>query len=100
MLSSYRLTYLIVYDGITSFLRAPFLEEIYEVREDGEMMHRVKVKGSGLRRWIGSMLSCHWCVGIWSSTSIVLLYWQFPALYPLFLILAIAGGAAMIQSRV
>lgn len=100
ILASFRLTHLIVYDEITSFLRAPFLQEVYESDERGEMVTRIEIKGKGLRRWIGSLLSCHWCVGVWSSAFIVLLYWLFPAVFPLFLLLAVAGGAAIIASRV
>ncbi len=26
-----------------------------------------KVKGKGLRKWIGELLSCYWCTGVWVS---------------------------------
>lgn len=100
ILASFRLTHLIVYDEITSFLRAPFLQEFYESDERGELVHRLEIKGTGLRHWTGSLLSCHWCVGVWSSACIVLLYWLLPAVYPLILLLAIAGGAAILATKV
>ncbi|MEW9669174.1 DUF1360 domain-containing protein [Ammoniphilus sp. 3BR4] len=100
ILASFRLTHLIVYDEITAFLRAPFLEERYETDEHGHMMRNVDIKGSGLRYVIGSLISCHWCMGIWSTTAVVLLYWLVPLSLPVLFILAVAGGAAIIASRV
>lgn len=100
MLASFRLTHLIVYDKITSFLRAPFVEEKEEMAENGEIYSTVHIKGSGLRYWIGSLLVCHWCVGIWSTAAIVLIYAWFPAVYPLLVILAVAGGASFLESKI
>lgn len=100
ILASFRLTHLIVYDEITSFLRSPFLQEFYESDERGELVRHLEIKGKGLRHWIGSLLTCHWCVGVWSSALIVLLYWLLPSVFPLILLLAVAGGAAIIASRV
>lgn len=100
ILASFRLTHLIVYDQITQFLRAPFLEERYDTDEHGHVIPNVEIKGSGLRYWIGSLISCHWCMGIWSTTAVVLLYWLVPLSFPVLFILAVAGGAAIITSRV
>ncbi len=91
-LSSFRLTHLIVYDQITWFLRRPFVPTSKEERE-------AMVEGSW-RYWIGSFITCHWCVGIWSSLIITLTYLYLPWLYPLFLVLAIAGLAAIFESLV
>lgn len=99
-LASYRLTHLIVFDEIVSFIRDPFLTISYEQDDNGQVIRQVEVKGTGLRHWIGMLLSCYWCVGLWSSLGIVLLYWFFPVLFPLWLILAIAGAAAIIETKV
>lgn len=99
ILASFRLTHLIVFDEITSFLRKPFLTVKYEPDESGQVVRKVDIIGTGLRYQIGLLLSCHWCVGIWSSIAIVGLYSSYPATFPIFLILAIAGAAAFIESK-
>ncbi|RSD29431.1 DUF1360 domain-containing protein [Mesobacillus subterraneus] len=98
ILASFRLTRLIVYDTITGFLRAPFHETVEEITEDGQTETFIEIKGSGLRYWIGELLSCHWCTGIWSSAIIFGAYSLFPEFsLPVITILAIAGAAALIQ---
>lgn len=100
VLSSYRLTHLIVFDSITAFLRKPFLEETYEENEAGNLVREVQIKGSGIRYWIGQMISCYWCTGVWSAAGIVLLYWLVPMSFPVLLLLAISGAAAIIETKV
>jgi hypothetical protein len=99
VLASFRLTHLIVFDEITSFLREPFFTVTYDVDASGQMISHTRYKGKGLRRWIGKLLSCHWCVGIWSGAAIIALYYYVPVAYPVLLILAIAGAAAVIETK-
>lgn len=99
VLASFRLTHLIVFDEITSCLRKPFLTVVYEPDESGQIVRQVDIKGTGFRYWIGLLLSCHWCVGIWSSAVIVVLYLYVPIAFPLLLVLAVAGAAAAIESK-
>ncbi|TLS37468.1 DUF1360 domain-containing protein [Pseudalkalibacillus caeni] len=99
ILASYRLTHLIVFDEITSFIRSPFVSISYNEDASGQMIQNIEIKGSGLRYWIGLLLSCYWCVGIWSSTALVLLYLFCPLTFPILLILAVAGAAAFIESK-
>lgn len=99
VLASFRLTHLIVFDEITSFIREPFLSVTYEPDASGQVVRQIEIKGTGIRYWIGLLLSCHWCVGIWSSLAILLLYWFLPPAFPVLLILAIAGAAAIIESK-
>lgn len=100
ILASFRLTRLIVFDEVFSFIRKPFLTVTYENNEVGEMLQITEIKGSGLRHWIGQLLSCHWCTGIWTAFVVVTTYYFLPQLYPLLLILAVAGGGALIQVHV
>ncbi|PTX60328.1 uncharacterized protein DUF1360 [Melghirimyces profundicolus] len=100
ILASFRLTHLIVFDEITSFLRDPFLTVTYEPDESGQEVRKIEIKGEGWRYWAGSLLSCHWCMGIWSSLLLVALHLWVPASFPLLLALAVAGAAAFIESRV
>ncbi|WLR53171.1 DUF1360 domain-containing protein [Bacillus tianshenii] len=99
--ASFRLTRLIVYDTITAFLRKPFHEFIEEKDEEGHVETYLKVKGSGLRYWVGELLSCYWCTGMWSTMFLVGGMWQFPVVFePIILILAIAGAAAILETFV
>jgi hypothetical protein len=96
-LSTFRLTRLIIFDKITWFMRNPF-HEIVEEEVDGAVISFIHVKGSGLQKWIGELLSCYWCSGIWCSILLVLGYTFAPSFfYPIILILAIAGIAGIIE---
>ncbi|HZG79298.1 MAG TPA: DUF1360 domain-containing protein [Brevibacillus sp.] len=99
VLASFRLTHLIVFDEITAFIRKPFLSVSYDPDVSGQLVRNVEYKGTGLRRWIGSLLACHWCVGVWVAAVILLLYTYVPITYPLLLVLAIAGAAAVIETK-
>ncbi|MGM0902447.1 MAG: DUF1360 domain-containing protein [Bacillota bacterium] len=95
-LASFRLTRLIVFDKITEFIRSPFFDE---VMEEGEVFLVVKQKG--IRKWIGEMLSCYWCTGIWVSAILVAGHTFFSAFFtPFTLILAIAAIASMIETMI
>lgn len=96
--ASFRLTRLIVYDTITEFIRAPFHETVVETLEDGSTETYIEIKGTGIKYWIGELLSCHWCTGIWCTAAIYAAYEFYPDLsMPFITILAVAGLASIIQ---
>ncbi|MCA1031121.1 DUF1360 domain-containing protein [Bacillus timonensis] len=97
-LAHFRLTRLLVFDRITEFIRRPFIEEVEE-EEDGEVVTYIKFKGNGLRRWIGELLSCYWCTGVWCAFFLygAWVYWPVGT-EPLVIILAIAAIGAIIES--
>jgi hypothetical protein len=99
--ASFRLTRLLVYDKITSFVRAPFIDEIEVQEEDGSIATYTKIKGSGLQYWIGELLSCHWCTGVWTTAFLLLCYYWMPNFTePLLFLLAIAGVAGVIETLI
>lgn len=100
-LASFRLTRLVVFDDITFFLRKPFHEEFKETLEDGSSSTYILIKGTGIRKWIGELMSCYWCMGIW-CTAILYSSWIVWPLWmePIIMILAIAGSAAIIETIV
>ncbi len=99
--AAFRLTRLIVYDKITAFLRRPFIEEVQINEPDGTVSTYTKVKGKGIQKWIGELLSCYWCTGVWVSAFLLLLYYFVPKVAePLILLLAIAGAAAIIETMI
>ncbi|QFT88430.1 Sporulation protein YjcA [Bacillus sp. THAF10] len=100
-LASFRITRLIVFDKIAGFIRKPFLEEREEQNEHGEIEEYIVIKGKGLRRWMGELLSCYWCTGVWVTTGLFLLIMFYPmAGKPVLLIFAAAGVAGIIESVV
>jgi hypothetical protein len=63
--ATHKLSLLLAQDAITSPLRAPFTE----LREK-QSPKRVdeKPRGDGLRRSLGELLTCHFCVGQWVAS--------------------------------
>jgi hypothetical protein len=100
-IASFRLTRLVVYDNVTEFIRKPFHKEINEIEADGTTSTYIEIKGTGLQRWIGELLSCYWCSGVWCA-SILYFYWIIwpSGSEPLIIILAIAGVAGIIETIV
>jgi hypothetical protein len=98
-IASFRLTRLIVFDKITAFIRRPFHKEVEEINDEGVVEVYIEMKGSGLRAWIGELLSCYWCTGVWCSAFLygIWLIWPVGA-EPLLVILAIAGLAGIIET--
>ncbi|WP_077211211.1 DUF1360 domain-containing protein [Bacillus dakarensis] len=97
--ASFRLTRLIVFDKITEFIRAPFFEEVFEVNEEGEEEVYFVPKKGRMKGFIGELISCYWCTGIWSSVGLCLFYLFWPSIAtPILIILAVAGIAAVIET--
>lgn len=100
-LASFRLTRLFVYDKITEFIRSPFFDEVEEKNENGEIEIYFVPKKKGIRRFIGELLSCYWCTGVWSSVFLLIIYFQIPKIaHVIIIILAIAGLAAIIEALI
>ncbi|WP_062104413.1 DUF1360 domain-containing protein [Bacillus niameyensis] len=98
-LAVFRLTRLIVYDQITSFLRSPFMEEVEETNEEGLSEVFLIPRAHGFRGWIGQLISCYWCTGIWASIFLLALKWTVPNVGdPLILLFAVAGLAAIFET--
>src|SRR4051794_5022771 len=98
-LSSFRLTRLLVFDKITAFIRTPFIDEIEEIDENGNKETYLIAKSGIVRGFLGELLSCYWCTGIWSSIALCTLYMTAPSFaIPVLLVLAVAGFGAIIES--
>ncbi|MCP3026658.1 DUF1360 domain-containing protein [Halobacillus sp. A5] len=79
--ASFRMTRLVVYDVIFEPLRRPFFT--IETK-DGEQW--LEPKGI-----IGELISCQWCVGVWSSLFVVYLHFFVPYSELFILVMAVAG---------
>ncbi|MCM3690188.1 DUF1360 domain-containing protein [Neobacillus niacini] len=100
-LACFRLTRLIVFDKITEFLRQPFFDEIAEENEDGTVEVYYLPKSTPIKKFIGELLSCYWCTGVWISAGVVTGYFFLPALFvPIILVFAVAGMAAFLEAVV
>ena len=100
-LASFRLTRLMVFDKITGFIRNAFMKEIEETDEKGEKAIYLVPKSGLIRGFIGELLSCYWCTGVWSSIILYLLYITVSVIaVPIIVILAISGIAAIIETLV
>ena len=62
--ASYKLSRLISKKKVTAFVRAPFTE-LEGKGGPGELEE--KPRGSGLRRALGELLVCPYCLGLWAS---------------------------------
>lgn len=98
-LATFRLTRLIVFDKITEFIRAPFFEEETDINADGEEeVYYVPKKGI-FTNFIGELLSCYWCTGVWTALAVCIFYFTSPQLAtPILIVLAVAGLAAIIET--
>ncbi|PLR78798.1 sporulation protein [Bacillus sp. V3-13] len=97
-IASFRLTRLIVFDKITEFIRAPFFEEQIEEDPDGNKEIYLVPKGNGIRSWIGELLSCFWCTGVWSSLLLTVVYFLVPVIgVPVIFVLAVAAVGSVIE---
>jgi hypothetical protein len=63
--ATHKLSMLVAQDAVTSPLRAPFTE-LEEKRSPKSMDE--KPRGTGLRRSIGELLTCKFCVGQWVAS--------------------------------
>ncbi|RKQ37254.1 DUF1360 domain-containing protein [Oceanobacillus halophilus] len=98
-LATFRLTRLIVFDKISQFLRSPFHEEVEEKETDGDVVTYIQIKGTGLRAWIGELLSCYWCTGIWCAATLIGLYYIWADIMEvIIIILAVAGAAGVLET--
>jgi len=63
--ATHKLSLLLAKDAITSPLRAPFTE-LEEKRSPKSLDE--KPRGEGLRRSLGELLTCHFCIGQWVAS--------------------------------
>lgn len=92
VLATARLTRLFVYDAITAFFREQFWD-VVETRSG----YTLEKPAYGPRRTIADLLSCPWCVGVWSAATVSFFYLLTPfAFYPV-LFLALSTMATLLQ---
>ncbi|NQD67233.1 DUF1360 domain-containing protein [Bacillus haikouensis] len=96
----FRMTHLMVFDKITEFMRTPFFDEVKEEENGVEEIYLIPKTG-GVIGFIGQLLSCYWCTGIWVSLFLYGGYLWLPLYFgPFITLLAVAGVAAIIEAAV
>lgn len=100
-LATFRLTRLIVFDKITEFIRRPFFDEVEEKEDDGTIEIYLIPKKSGIKGWVGELLSCYWCTGIWVSMFLAGLHLYQSAIGDyIIIVLSIAAIGSIIETIV
>ncbi|ENH96463.1 putative sporulation protein [Gracilibacillus halophilus YIM-C55.5] len=100
-LATFRLTRLVLYDKITAFIRTPFIEVEEQTLADGSIEETIYVREKGWKRWVGELLTCHWCFGMWMSLLLLAGFYYVPVIFlPIILVLAIAAVASIIEVMV
>ncbi|MCH5674457.1 DUF1360 domain-containing protein [Streptomyces gilvus] len=73
--ATYKVSRLLANDRITSFVRAPFTER----KGDGEAAEVIdEPRGTGVRRAVGDLVSCPFCVSVWAAGALVCGYTTAP----------------------
>ncbi len=98
-LASFRLSHLFVFDEIMNPIRKYFLN--YEEEENvlGLTFPVPKPKGRGIRNFIGRILRCYWCTGVWMTLFLIVIdaAWPGPVTYGLMLLLAVSAIQSLIE---
>jgi hypothetical protein len=76
--ATYKLSRLIAKDRITSFFRAPFTR--YQGPSERPSEVSEEPRGEGLRRAIGELVVCPYCLSQWVGTALFLTYVRQPRL--------------------
>ncbi|MCA1062078.1 DUF1360 domain-containing protein [Rossellomorea sp. AcN35-11] len=100
-LAVFRMTHLIVFDKITESLRSPFFDEVTEMGENGVEEIFLVPKQGGLKGFMGELLSCYWCTGIWVALFLYAGNIFLPLIFvPIITVLAVAGIASIVEAAV
>ncbi len=97
VLASFRLIRLFTYDQVMRVVRDMFLDHREFTDENGVVMIERTKPASGPKRALSDLFGCPWCMGIWVSYFVVVLYFAYPPVRFFALILALAGAASAIQ---
>jgi hypothetical protein len=92
---TFKLSRLVTKDKVTAAVRAPFTE--YQA-PGGPAEVEEKARGEGLRRAVGELLVCPYCIGQWIATVLLAAYiWQPRLTRTAASLMAIVTGADFIQ---
>lgn len=90
-LATHRLVRLFIYDNITLFIREWFMD----LHVEGGVYKYMNSKNS-FKLTMHKLLNCPWCLGVWVAFVSAFLYFSFPVLQMVFVILAFASVASFL----
>jgi hypothetical protein len=67
--AAHKLARLVTKDRVTEVVRAPFTELVEEEEGGAEVVERPR--GEGLRRAVGELVTCPYCVDLWASGGLI-----------------------------
>ena len=94
--AAFRITRLVVYDKITRFFREWFVES-REVSHEDKVWVEFRPVGHGFRNTMSDLLTCPWCVGLWSGLISSYVYFMYPWGWFVILFLAVSGAGSFLQ---
>ncbi|WP_438449374.1 DUF1360 domain-containing protein [Gorillibacterium sp. sgz5001074] len=89
-LAAYRLTHLIVFDKVFEPIRNLFVRRYYNNSPEG-LQVQYRLQGGPVSRFIGQIMNCFWCTGMWVSFGVVGVYVLVDWMYWCLMALALAG---------
>jgi len=100
-LAVFRLTHLFLYDKITESLRLVFLYEEKVINGEEDIEWHYVTKGFGVKKFIGELFICHWCMSVWLSGMVIAGYLIFPQVFIVIIyIFSIAALAVILEEFV
>lgn len=98
-LAVYRVTHLFLYDSIMQPLRNIFMEwEVKKVDTNPPIIY-ITIKEGRIRSFIGRILSCYWCSGVWFSAIAGVSYYFAPIVtWWVCLVLALSSVQSIIET--
>lgn len=97
-LAAARLSDIISTDQIMQWLREPFVK-MEDTEIAGREVQTRTGRGRGIKKVLGDLLSCPWCVGVWVAAFLTYLYFLIPGIVWLFIfIMAIAEIGSLVQT--
>ncbi|MDR6884876.1 DUF1360 domain-containing protein [Bacillus sp. 3255] len=95
-LAVFRITHFIVYDKIFEPVRNNFV-----TRDFIDYQFTYTLQGGSVRRFIGSVMNCYWCAGIWVSAVLIGSYLIAPTItFYVGLIFALSSIQAILETGV
>lgn len=94
-LAVYRLTHFIVFDKLFEPIRKHFV-----TRDFVDFQLTYTLQGGDIRRFIGQIINCYWCTGIWVSALFIVGVYTVPEITTaISWLYALAAAAALIETK-
>lgn len=94
----FRITHLIVSDEFMSFFRALLVDEVNERDAQGRWIKLQYPKLPMWRAYIGALISCPWCTGVWVGALLVTGWYFIPnIIFPISLVFAVSGLGVTVE---